>query len=170
MSPGKCANCGATGRDRKYVDFGLTVELYGVVYICSICIGELFRLFNFEPVATNLKFKTMENHITVLETANGELEHVVHRLKDKLSNFRKEFTHVQSVVNSRPDPVSGNIDPDLVLNTSSDDVNNTVDESRAENDNTGTERTDTRTPEPATGSGRQNVPSLAELLKGGSVS
>lgn len=37
-SPGKCAICGCT--DRPVVDFGLDIEIFGVVYFCLICLTE----------------------------------------------------------------------------------------------------------------------------------
>lgn len=44
QQPGKCANCGASRVDgRKYVDFGLLVDWYGTVHLCSLCIGDIAR-------------------------------------------------------------------------------------------------------------------------------
>jgi hypothetical protein len=44
VAPAKCANCGSTKSDgRKYVDFGLQVDWYGVVYLCGLCLGEIAR-------------------------------------------------------------------------------------------------------------------------------
>lgn len=45
--PGKCAVCGfaASGEDqtdrRQYLDFGLDIDYYGVVYICTTCLNEV---------------------------------------------------------------------------------------------------------------------------------
>lgn len=164
MSPGKCANCGASGRDRKYVDFGLTVELYGVVYICSICVGELFRLFNFEPVATNLKFKTLQSHVTVLETSKMEVDNALTRFGDKVETLRRELAHIHNVVSNSSGSTTGNIDPDEVLDSSSREVDNAIDNSRVENDSTKPRKSNKSATKSATGSGRPNVPSLAELL------
>lgn len=42
MIPGTCAVCGASRTDdRKYVDFGLTVDYVGVMYFCTFCVQEL---------------------------------------------------------------------------------------------------------------------------------
>lgn len=36
--PGKCAVCGNPGNDeRKFIDFGFSLDFYGVVYICTYC-------------------------------------------------------------------------------------------------------------------------------------
>lgn len=44
VSPSKCANCGSTKNDgRQYVDFGLHVDWYGVVFLCSLCLHEIAR-------------------------------------------------------------------------------------------------------------------------------
>lgn len=47
-SPGKCAVCGysASGDSepddrRQYLDFGLDIEYYGAIYICTACVNEV---------------------------------------------------------------------------------------------------------------------------------
>lgn len=39
-APGKCAVCGFAGREynRQYVDFGMSLDFYGVVYFCTDCL------------------------------------------------------------------------------------------------------------------------------------
>lgn len=40
--PGVCSVCGTSRNDdRQYVDFGLTVDMIGVIYFCTMCIQEL---------------------------------------------------------------------------------------------------------------------------------
>lgn len=42
LPPGKCANCGSSkGDGRKYVDFGLDVPWYGIVWLCSLCLKDI---------------------------------------------------------------------------------------------------------------------------------
>lgn len=43
--PHKCASCGcSTNHDgRKYLDFGISIDFYGVLYICSQCIVPLMN-------------------------------------------------------------------------------------------------------------------------------
>src|SRR3954466_860008 len=44
VAPAKCANCGSSKNDgRKYVDFGLQVDWYGVVYFCGLCLADIAR-------------------------------------------------------------------------------------------------------------------------------
>lgn len=39
--PGTCSSCGSSSNeDRDYVDFGLTLDFYGVVYFCTFCFNE----------------------------------------------------------------------------------------------------------------------------------
>lgn len=43
--PGVCFVCGSDGNDeRQFVDFGKTVDWYGVVYICTFCVFEVAKL------------------------------------------------------------------------------------------------------------------------------
>ena len=44
FAPGKCANCGSSRtNDREYLDFGLQVDWYGTVYLCSLCIADMAK-------------------------------------------------------------------------------------------------------------------------------
>lgn len=42
--PGKCAVCGSPSR--PVVDFGMTLEFYGAVYLCVVCLTEAGRVIN----------------------------------------------------------------------------------------------------------------------------
>lgn len=51
--PGVCALCGDAGGDgRQFVDFGKSVEWYGVVYFCTVCVTEAAKLLGFGNVAS----------------------------------------------------------------------------------------------------------------------
>lgn len=42
FKPSKCANCGSSKEDgRKYVSFGLELDWYGVVYLCTLCLKDV---------------------------------------------------------------------------------------------------------------------------------
>lgn len=42
VNPAKCANCGSSKKDgRMYIDFGLTVDWFGVVYLCGFCLKDI---------------------------------------------------------------------------------------------------------------------------------
>lgn len=47
--PGKCAVCGAV--DRPVIDFDMTIQFYGAVFICVLCMGEAARRINMVPAA-----------------------------------------------------------------------------------------------------------------------
>lgn len=48
--PGVCALCTSPGGDgRQFVDFGKSVEWYGVVYFCTFCVSEAARLLGLAP-------------------------------------------------------------------------------------------------------------------------
>src|SRR4030095_3980792 len=44
VPPGKCAVCGTPSR--PVVDFGMTLEFYGAVYLCTVCLTEAGRAIN----------------------------------------------------------------------------------------------------------------------------
>lgn len=49
LSPGVCALCGSSGGDgRQFVDFGKTMDWYGVVYFCTFCVTEAAKLIGLE--------------------------------------------------------------------------------------------------------------------------
>ena len=46
-SPGKCSVCGAV--DRPVVDFGVTIQYYGAVVFCFVCMTEAARVIDMVP-------------------------------------------------------------------------------------------------------------------------
>lgn len=48
IAPGKCAGCGKFSND-DFLDFGLEVEFYGVVYLCRECLVEAAIVFEYRP-------------------------------------------------------------------------------------------------------------------------
>jgi hypothetical protein len=53
LKPGVCALCGSAGGDgRQFIDFGKTMEWYGVVYFCTFCVGEAAHLLGLGNVLT----------------------------------------------------------------------------------------------------------------------
>lgn len=46
--PGTCASCGASDNsDRQYIDFGFTLDYYGVFYLCTFCFTECANVIGF---------------------------------------------------------------------------------------------------------------------------
>lgn len=149
MSPGKCSNCGASKPDgRKYLDFGLTLEYYGVVYICTICLLEAARLVfkdsDFTPVAESVK--TLEYYNTIIE----ELERIqfifvgVKGLLDELSS--------NNAIVDNNDSDLGDSSSDLPI------------DSETESSDTESSETKPRVAESDTESGRSDIPSLTDIL------
>lgn len=66
--PGKCAVCGSSGGDsRKFVDFGIQLDVYGAVYFCTDCVIELSQAIGFveqdkvSKLELELKYQSIEN-------------------------------------------------------------------------------------------------------------
>lgn len=75
LAPGKCAGCGGFTK-RRFVDFGLELDFYGVVYLClEVCFTEVANKLGFlSPVQTQeLKLK--------LEMVSGEREALIINLE-----------------------------------------------------------------------------------------
>jgi copper chaperone CopZ len=83
-SPAKCGRCGSVRYDgRKYVQFGMDIEFYGIVYLCSHCVREIYKaVFNGNdglPVAqleSDLAdaLQTIELQQTLLNTREEQIE------------------------------------------------------------------------------------------------
>lgn len=68
LPPGKCVECGSSGRTRKYIDTGLDIEFYGVVYICELCFTNWANQFGLGSVPE------LRGTISSLVERVGELE------------------------------------------------------------------------------------------------
>lgn len=81
--PHKCSVCGGTGlsEERKFVDFDLWVEFYGVVYICDQCFRGAAEVVNCIPksVYNMIKQQLTESQevIKQLIRENGDLRNAV---------------------------------------------------------------------------------------------
>lgn len=148
--PSKCANCGSTKVDgRKYVNFGLEIDWYGIVYLCTLCLNdvatdaglfndiknELERAYTAFQTVENLKNKGIELHDTVLKAFN-ELEEFYAGLPLAGNESSPDDSASVSVVEEQP------TGPKLNAAKS-------------------------RAVKSADGSGRKDFPSLAELLEAG---
>lgn len=81
--PGKCTICGSVGGDgRKFVDFGLDLEFYGVVYFCTLCftnaLNELGWLSPEQNSAFRKKCNDAIDKIAELEAQNVQLRSALH--------------------------------------------------------------------------------------------
>ena len=153
----KCANCGATKNDgRKYVDFGLEVDWYGIVFLCGKCLHdiaenmEFFTYFRDRIEKLLVRNKTLEN----LLLAQGDtIEHKLEILMEEVKEYFDTLGRLTSSNDSEPD--SGAV----VDDESSSGEPDTGKAERAASTNTGKATKSTAS------TGSKNVSSLAELLK-----
>jgi len=150
MKPGKCSNCGSSKVDgRKYLDFGLEVDWYGIVYICSLCLLDITNNIGlFVPY--NEEIKKLQREVIALRALNDrgqELQNVVLHTFEEVKNH---FVDVQSPSNYTDADINPSMEPDKAATNSS-----------------GTFKTESGVTKSTPSSRRSDVPSLAKLLEAG---
>jgi hypothetical protein len=148
VNPAKCANCGACKNDgRGYVDFGLQVDWYGVVYLCTECLRDIAEKAGL--------FRALELKIVQLE------EEVKHRTVDRLTLKNFEATVLRTFEEVRERFVD--------LHSSGDDrgpgINDNLATRKDEPSKSATSGPEQRAVKQTSVSGRKDVPQLADLLK-----
>jgi hypothetical protein len=143
----KCANCGSCKDDgRKYVDFGLDVDWYGIVWLCGLCIHDIadaMGLFKgLRDKALQLELET-RRYVELL--ANGPA--LQEQLEDYVNRLKEYYDSLFAVGNG----LSPNGTRHLSVDETSE-VEPTVD---------GTEQ---GTTESSDGSGSKNIRRLTDLL------
>lgn len=155
LKPGKCANCGASKNDgRKYADFGLEVDWYGIVFLCGLCLHDvshamgLFASLEKEIASLRESIISQEN----LREQGIALTNNMHQIIEEVKEY---FANVYSLGN------------DSSADRSS--VGNTEQENRDTPGNSGSNPeingSEQRTVKPVAESGRKNIRSLASLLE-----
>lgn len=146
--PGKCSNCGASKDDgRKYCDFGLLVDWYGTVHLCGLCvkdIAESMGLFD------DMKMKLAEAEDAKLKLE--DLQEQGRQLHETVIKTQKELE--EFYVGIHPTSTDPSSDPDVSLVTN-----------ETESDESGTTKSKSRAIKSSDGSGRENIPSLTDILK-----
>lgn len=145
--PGKCSVCGTT--EGTFVDFGLDLDYYGVVYFClDNCLVEMANAVDYHSPR---QWKMLMNSYNEIRETYNNLVDENERLRNAVDSFNNL---------SLPDaPVSIS---NLVLSEKSDKESSEPDSS-AEGDNTGSE-------EPEQGSAKQNdEPGLTDLQRDDSL-
>ncbi len=147
VTPAKCSNCGSSKEDgRKYIDFGLIVDWYGVVFLCSLCLDDVAKAIGL--------YKEYEDKIAYLNEViaeHGDLYMQANNLNETLvrtTEELKEYYVSLSALNSGGDTARRN---SLVTESSESSESNS-------------HQTESRATEPSPESGRNNFPKLAELL------
>lgn len=152
--PGKCANCGASKDDgRKYIDFGLEVDWYGIVYICGSCLSDVAN-------AVGL-FDRLNLRILDLEKALEEEK----KNKTSLDELKEKGVEIQETIISRFRELEDfyvSVHPPRNDSTS-DSSSDLGDESTAEPESAVNE-SKPRTVKSTSSTGRKDVPSLASLI------
>lgn len=144
--PSKCANCGTSKVDgRQYIDFGLTVDWFGVVYLCGYCVKDITKDFGF--------FKPYEIEIASLREQIASLKKLLTKGSDLNENVVKTFKEYEEFYAGLHSTVDDR-NPSGITDLGTDPP--AVEQ--------GTTELQSRTSKPATGTGRKNLPSLADLL------
>jgi nicotinamidase-related amidase len=146
MQPGKCANCGASKNDgRKYIDFGLQVDWYGVVHLCGECVKDIARTMGlFTELENKLKLILAEDErLDALQIQGVELHETAVTL---FKEFEAYYDRVYATRDDTP--------PD---STSSVVVESPTTES-------GTNQAEPRSTKSTSSRRSQNTRSLADLL------
>lgn len=145
VSPGKCANCGASKNDgRRYVDFGLHVEFYGAVMLCGECLKDIARTMGlFEDLEDQLKASLEQTQRAVDLQKSGEI------LLHKMLQVNKEF---ENFVNLHSLGNDSSINSSASVGSNETASKSTIDETKS------------RVTKSNPVSGRKDVPRLADLL------
>jgi hypothetical protein len=86
MNPGTCVICGAARTDdRDYLDFGLTIDFYGVVYFCTLCFQEVCNHLGFltkeQVIALEEENDRFRMHILQFKTKEAALDDAISKLR-----------------------------------------------------------------------------------------
>jgi len=151
--PFNCANCGSTKNDdRKYIDIGLDIDWYGIVYLCGLCLKDIATAFGL--------FKELEEKLEKAVTTLAELNYTEQKgveLQEKviqtLKEFEEHYANLHPAISRRSTNSSDCVEPYTPpSNETVIEVERTADEPKP------------RIVKSTPSSGRKNVPSLAELL------
>lgn len=157
IKPAKCANCGSSKNDgRKYIDFGLEVDWYGIVYLCGLCLVDVateMGLFD------HLKNRIKETEIKLLNIQQTDTKGI--ELRD---NFLKIFEEVQNYASSLPTssistPANSGSVPDNAETTKGESSKLPVDSVKRT-----TNETEQRVTKSAAIARSSNLPRIADLL------
>ena len=57
VAPSQCVVCGFSGEQegRYYIDFGIDIEFYGTILVCTDCFGEVAKLVDYDSPFISLK-------------------------------------------------------------------------------------------------------------------
>lgn len=154
IKPGKCSNCGSSKNDgRKYIDFGLEVDFYGIVFICGQCLLDIVKQMGL--------LKPLEEQVGILQDKVLNIKKQSARGGDLRKDFLKIFKEVQDYFTTLP--VTSD-DSSSSSNAGDRNAEATSVESGTANVKSAVNATEQRTVEPDSSSRPKQFSSLAELL------
>src|ERR1044072_3842352 len=85
--PGVCASCGSSNNnDRDYVDFDLTIDFHGVIYLCTFCFSECANAIGFispeQARELETKLEATEKKILDFYTKEKALDEAINFLRN----------------------------------------------------------------------------------------
>lgn len=91
-APGTCISCGSPGDDkRKFIDFNLIIDYFGVVYFCTFCFNEIANACDFVDNTKYLELLQQNRELReALDIANG-------RVSTLDATYRNYFANSNSV-------------------------------------------------------------------------
>lgn len=120
--PGNCAICGAV--DKPVVDFGLTVEFFGAVYICVEDMKAAARILNLIPkeLLDQAELVRSPDQSKIEEATDefiGRVSSSIHEYTDRLLSVCSVPAAVQpEVPNGKSEAVFGSFEVDTTANNS----------------------------------------------------
>lgn len=100
--PSHCAVCYTQAKgNQDFIDFGASLDFYGAILICDLCIVNAALLVGYIPVA---KFELAENQANAAITAHLEASKKVRILESFIAAYTSdpEFS-IDSLLNSNPE-------------------------------------------------------------------
>lgn len=112
--PGRCAICGTTSG--RFVDIGLDIEYYGVVYFCfDNCLVELVNALDwYSPTQWNARTEYINNLLLLterLQKENAELRSTVDSLSALNSEYATTYKPVDVPIEDIPDKTAAEAAP-----------------------------------------------------------
>lgn len=147
FKPSKCANCGSCKEDgRSYIDFGLEIEFYGILYLCSLCLKEIaLRAGLFNDLQDRVI--TAESKLASIESLHTEGKELHDTFLHTFEEVKKYFASLHSFGDGVPTSSSSVLESDTSAT------------------NATTTKTESRTTKQNSSRGSTGLRSLAELLE-----
>ncbi len=152
--PSKCSNCGSTKEDRKYVDFGLEIDWYGIVYLCTLCLTDVAKNSGiFDDITSEMRGLVAEVKDKRYLEEQGERLHT--KMEALFLEFKDYYDSLRSIRNKSDFNSDSDMGTDEIAKESDEHVRQVI--------NTTTEPKPRSTKSTAS-RGSSSPPSLEKLL------